>query len=258
MSAGASILCVAQNGLSFVEFCATRRIMAKLPALISALDLTSYRERSTIEHIARVVREAALIPTTKRGPGAADMGVREAANLLLGVAASDIPRAAPETITSLRALSRWGKDYPDRWSPAVFAGVREAVDFGSAMEALIGDAASIAVYGRQCVNTCGHPADVDFIKLSPEIVALDEKYNIRVKMTPHLRMATIDLPYMQDGYMVTKVMEYNDAGSRVFDRDPFQYGRIKTRVEIGLVPIFKLWAALNGMPHANGPTELSL
>ena len=52
--------------------------MAKLPALVDALAAADYRSRATIDQIARVVREAGYIPTTKRGSGAADGLFRKA------------------------------------------------------------------------------------------------------------------------------------------------------------------------------------
>jgi hypothetical protein len=42
------------------------------------------RDRTTREHIARVICEAGHMPTTRQGSDAAEMEFREAANLLIG------------------------------------------------------------------------------------------------------------------------------------------------------------------------------
>jgi hypothetical protein len=239
--------------------------MAKLPALISALDLTSQRERSTIEHIARVIREAGFIPTTKRGPGASDMGGREATNLLLAVAASDLPKDAPLTVDSLRNMKAAWKIYPDDGLPDVVAGVHEAKNFGEAIEALIANAAKIAAFGRDYVIEKNDQGEIDFIKLPPEIVTVDEMYQMYIEIDSLPFGAEIIFPYFKNGIAVQKkwgfssgILELNSKSQEGSPFDPFRYGRIKTVRRIGLVPIFKLWAALNGLPHANGPTELSL
>lgn len=239
--------------------------MAKLPALISALDLTSQRERSTIEHIARVIREAGFIPTTKRGPGASDMGAREAANLLLAVAGSDLPKDAPIAVDSLRSLERLGRSYPDDGIPEVFAGVHAATDFGTAVEALIDNAARISAFGRDFIIKKNNHHDLEFIKLPPEIVTVDELYRLKIEINLLHLSAKITAPYFQGRSPVERTWEFWSVYSHQNLKplpgppfDPFIYGRIQTIKKIGLVPIFKLWAAVNDLPHANGPTELSL
>lgn len=247
------------------QFCVVHTIMAKLPSLISALDLTSQRERPTIEHIARVIREAGLIPTTKRGPGASDMGVKEAANLLLAVTVSELPKDAPLAVDTLRNLKRTWKNYPDDGIPDVFAGVHEALDFGEAIEALIANAAKIAAYGRDYIINKNDEGEIDFIKLPPEIVTLDEIYQMYVEIDSLPFGATVVVPFMKNGIPVVRKWDFSsgllDLKSKALQGtpfNPFRYGRIRTIRRIGLVPIFKLWAALNELPHANGPTELSL
>lgn len=59
--------------------------VARLPALVDAFCEIDERPRGSIDHVARVVREAGLIQTTKRGRGAADMTAEDAAWLLLGL-----------------------------------------------------------------------------------------------------------------------------------------------------------------------------
>ncbi|SCW34305.1 hypothetical protein [Ancylobacter rudongensis] len=75
--------------------------MAKLPALVDALAKHDPRGLSTVKNYARIVREAGLLPTTKRGNGASDMGEGEVAKLLLGLAEVANVRKAPRAIEVL-------------------------------------------------------------------------------------------------------------------------------------------------------------
>src|SRR5215213_6306434 len=59
---------------------------------------------ATIDHIARVIREADYIPTTKRGSGAAEMTAQEAVNLLLAANGADTPSDGPAAIDRFRSL----------------------------------------------------------------------------------------------------------------------------------------------------------
>lgn len=58
--------------------------MARLPALVDAVAAIDDRPRGAVDHVARAVREAGLIQTTKRGRGASEMMARDAAALILG------------------------------------------------------------------------------------------------------------------------------------------------------------------------------
>jgi hypothetical protein len=110
--------------------------MAKLPALVSALEAVDGRERATIEHVARVVREAGFIPTTKRGSGAAEMTAREAVNLFLGLNGADAPRDALLAIERFRSLRLQYAD-PEHPEHEPFRAIAAAETFGEAMEALL-------------------------------------------------------------------------------------------------------------------------
>lgn len=63
--------------------------MARFPALVDALARVDGRDRGVLDHMAREIREAGLIQTTKRGRGSADMTSLDAAHLILGVYGSD-------------------------------------------------------------------------------------------------------------------------------------------------------------------------
>lgn len=126
--------------------------MAKLPALVSALAEADGRERPTIDHIARVIREAGYIPTGKRGVGAAEMDIRSAANLLIASAVSEVPKDSPTEIDRFRSLrkhtSSWEGDTTvdadgtyrvdvNGLPPSPFDRIVEQNNFGAAFEELI-------------------------------------------------------------------------------------------------------------------------
>lgn len=77
--------------------------MARLPALIDALTRCDDRPRGTIDHIARTMREAGLIQTTKRGRGAAEMTPLDAAALVLGL--YGLAEASPDAIAKVQILA---------------------------------------------------------------------------------------------------------------------------------------------------------
>jgi hypothetical protein len=111
--------------------------MARLPQLIDAVSKTSGRDRSSVEHWARAIREAGLITTTKRGVGAAEMTTRDAANLLIGLCGADTPRDAAKAVHEFRSLKVFAP-----WSESgeffdVYERIKAAPDFGVAIEELI-------------------------------------------------------------------------------------------------------------------------
>lgn len=111
----------------------------KLPGLVKVLAEGDERGEATLNHIARVIREAGHLPTTKRGPGASDMGAREAANLLIGASGSDIPANAAVAVAQYRplTLSTAGYKRRDLEGSAWWSRVKAAPNFGEALEALI-------------------------------------------------------------------------------------------------------------------------
>jgi hypothetical protein len=114
--------------------------MAKLPALVRALLPLDGREYPTLDLIARTVREAGLISTTKRGSGASEMTARDAANLLIGMHAVQSPKLAAHAVVQFRPLRRLAR--PDGEADALPNGtghkaIRDAETFGEALDALI-------------------------------------------------------------------------------------------------------------------------
>ena len=109
--------------------------MATLPALVSALAPVDGRERKSIDHVARVIREAGYMPTAGRGGAAAEMDASAAVNLLLGLNCADAPKDAPSAVGLMRKLEpmvhKTSGDLPEVFRAA------EAADFGEALETLI-------------------------------------------------------------------------------------------------------------------------
>jgi hypothetical protein len=78
--------------------------MATLTELIDTIAAVEGLERSTVNLIARYVREAGLITTGGRGTSAATMSLTDAANLLIGVNATTTAADAPKTVSAYREL----------------------------------------------------------------------------------------------------------------------------------------------------------
>lgn len=120
--------------------------MAKLPALITAIAEVDGRDRKSVEHIGRTIREAGYIPTGKRGSGAAEMTAREAANFIIALNGADTPKDGPITIDRFRSLRQWFSGTADDFKAQVASfekqpeALQNAADcrtFGDAIEALI-------------------------------------------------------------------------------------------------------------------------
>jgi hypothetical protein len=79
--------------------------MATLPNLVDAISTCDGRDRASIAHVARVVREAGYIVNGPRGSGAPDMDMKSAANLLIALNGCDFPKEAPLAIDRFRSLA---------------------------------------------------------------------------------------------------------------------------------------------------------
>lgn len=114
--------------------------MAKLPKLIEALAAVDERPRATLEYIARIIREGGELPTTKRGSGASDMTLREAANLLIGVSVAEAaPKDAAALVGQYRTLSVQAYSQPVEESliKTLANHISASQNFGEALERLI-------------------------------------------------------------------------------------------------------------------------
>lgn len=127
--------------------------MAKLPSLVTALAEMDGRDRQSVEHIGRTIREAGYIPTGKRGSGAAEMTEREAANFIIALNGADTPKECPLAIDRFRSLRQFYKgtskdfrDYVDSFEgqPEAMQAVADSRTFGEALEGLIDGVPSLA------------------------------------------------------------------------------------------------------------------
>jgi hypothetical protein len=132
--------------------------LVRLPALIDAYAAFDGRDRATIKHIARVIREGGLIPTTKRGSGASKMAEREVVNLLLGANGTEAAAEAALAAERLRTLRRstytlklpkdlkegWESEWAKFWQKFLSIG-----SFGDALEWIVCNAEQIAIFIRQ-------------------------------------------------------------------------------------------------------------
>src|ERR1700704_3688635 len=85
--------------------------MTTLSELVNTIAKVEGIDPATVTLIARSVREAGFITTGGRGPSAARMTYRDAANLIIAVNASPTAREAPHTVQVYRALESWSRSF---------------------------------------------------------------------------------------------------------------------------------------------------
>ena len=117
--------------------------MARLPAFVDALARTDReRDRSTIDSIARTVREDGLLPTISSGRGAAHLTAENVADLLIAVHAV-APRAkASQAARQIRSLRR--ETSSSKGKNGFYKSLGDADTFGDALVVLIEQAAAIS------------------------------------------------------------------------------------------------------------------
>lgn len=92
-------------GLTATDLTCTQMGMARLSELVAATAGALNLEERTLSMCARHLREAGLIKQKGRGPSAAQMEPTDAANLLLGIMASDALQHAPENVRRARKVT---------------------------------------------------------------------------------------------------------------------------------------------------------
>ncbi len=222
--------------------------MAKLPALVSALAECDDRDRSTLDHIARVIREAGLIPTTKRGSGASDMTVREAANLLIGASTAEHPKSAAMVVPLYRSLIGQNLS-PNDEQRGVFARISEARTFGDALETLIEGAPEVLASSFQYVDDAyGGNHTAEQLRLLKAMVLRGDLAAVEVifsRPTPYAEMRVVTRPAGQER------LQYH--WRFMVDADLFMQGFYTDRrrdrtstVTVGLRTLLALFAAVKG------------
>jgi len=142
--------------------------MAKLPALVTALSEVDGRDRKTVDHIARTIRERGYITTGKRGGGAVDMTAHEAANLLIALNGADAPKDGPTAIDRFRSLRQQffgtAKDIRERIDSydrhiKPIQDVMDVDTFGEAFDSLIEDVPELVAALRSYVHNAYNDID---------------------------------------------------------------------------------------------------
>lgn len=126
--------------------------MATLPNMVTAFAETDGRERKTIEHIARLIRERGYIPNGKRGGGAPQMTTPAATNLTIALCGCDTPVEAPLAIDRFRSLrsTHISRDYTGNLK--VLKLISECETFGEALEILIEGTLEIVLAVHQYIR----------------------------------------------------------------------------------------------------------
>jgi hypothetical protein len=159
--------------------------MATLSMLVDVVARLEGFEFSTVNQIAREIREAGLIKTGGRGNSAAQMSFTDAANLLIAVNTSSAVREAPRSVERYRALKHWSIDI--RKPPRAFA------VFGDAFE--------------QLLEAVAHQAlPKNFLRrvVPPEVVEAFAKKDVSLKLT-FLK------PYPEVGLSIARRAMYQPA-----------------------------------------------
>lgn len=124
--------------------------MARLPALVEALAEVDLRSHATLNHIARLVRDAGEITSTKRGAGGAKMEYRDAATLLMAACGDINPLGAVAAAKRMQALEPIPADAVRAMQredlPAHFDWLREPTSFAATLTRLIEHAPQLVTW----------------------------------------------------------------------------------------------------------------
>jgi hypothetical protein len=183
--------------------------MTTLSELVNTIAKVEGIDPATVTLIARSVREAGLITTGGRGPSAARMTYRDAANLIIAVNASPTAREAPHTVQVYRALESWSRSF-------TYAGQKAERpkllgQFGDALETLI---EAVAI-GKLPDVYLGMPLD----KLIVEEFASS---HIEIELTFHKPLPSASLafttPRLHEPFSLNRLHSFRQLGpSKTFD-----------------------------------------
>ncbi len=227
--------------------------MGKLPALVSALASVDGRERASVDHVARTIRERGYITTGKRGGGAANMVAREAANLLIALNGADSPKEAGVAIDRFRSLRQMYagsasvlKARIDNYDslPKPLQDVMDTHTFGEALDALIDGvpdlAAAFYIVARNAFERTIEQTD-------RELASMIRLGFFGLEVTFERYAASIEL-YSMNGstrwtqFSATYVKDMDRLESGFYGSD---WPDRKVRVTIGFYTLLTLWQALN-------------
>lgn len=235
--------------------------MTRLPGLVSALAVADNREQATLDHIARVIREAGMIPTTKRGVGASSMTAREAALLLIGANASEAPKDAATAAEYYRLLL--GRNYHRVGDlEGIYARIDEAANFGDAIEVLISGVPEIvASLAGYIDDAYGESHTTEQLGELKRLLLHGELAGVEVVFSKPFPFATIRIVCWPAGQQQVQYEWRYFVNAELLNDYPrvFNGGSDrKVSVTIGLPTLLSLYRALNpeadevedAMPHS--------
>lgn len=249
--------------------------MAKLPALVTEVAKIDGRPRETVEHIARVIRERGYIATGKRGGGAAEMTIRDAANLLLALNGADVPKDGPLAIDRFRSLLQFVTMPPGKGSrtqlglyesyPNTIRDILNVRTFGEAMDSLIenvpGMVASFRQYHHRKIKDIdfenhGRIRDIDPKDLDKTFYSSLRLRHFGLDVTLARYAVMIEVYTTKEG---EKIVEFVTSFIQDHDKEPSFYGNSwrdrDIEVTIGAPTLIATWLALNpdqslpALPH---------
>jgi hypothetical protein len=227
--------------------------MAKLPSIVTAIAEVDGRDRPSVDHVARTIRERGYISTGKRGGGAADVQPHEVANLLIALNGADSAKEGPLAIDRFRSLRQMyagtSADFKRRLAaydelPKPLQDVMDVHTFGEALDALIEGVPDLAASFRQYVAVA--------YEFPPEKAEAQVGSMIRLSL---LGLAVTFSRYAGKIEMFTmngseRRVEFEAAFIKDTDRlDSGFYGNDwpdrSVRVTIGFYTLARAWQALN-------------
>jgi hypothetical protein len=222
--------------------------MAKLPTLIAKLAPLDGRSMETVAHVARVIRERGLMTTTKRGVGAAEMTVRDAANLLIALNGAQVPKDAPDAVEHYRSFSRVSRHASQPEYPELMHQAFNASTFGDALEKLIETVPLIveAVRGRHNQFYSEQKWDYDDTDAQDFLLALrsaDCGVEVSFKKT-YATIAVYDKDEFDDrqNYILSSFVLNRKRSRSSYQQ---QWADRAVIVNVGLLTLMALWFALH-------------
>ena len=195
--------------------------MVRLPALITEYARLDGRPRSTIAWYARLAREAGKLPTTKRGLGAAHMGIREAVNLILACNGVEDPKQGADAVDRIRSYKGFPYDFD--FEELEDDGMREIglePTFGKALEELI-----------RCTPYLFKIFD-EGLSLTHPSLSKNDRFNI-IKKTSCVKI--------EDGYAIIKIgsRSFNHYDSELYKKNSLMVGYYDELKPISDIDILK-------------------
>ena len=247
--------------------------MARLPALVDALAEVDLRGHATLHHIARLVRDAGEITSTKRGAGGAKMEYRDAATLLMAACGDINPLGALAAAKRLQMLEPIPADAMRTMQredlPAHFEWLREPTNFATTLTRLIENAPPVAAweaaYFSEGLAVVAEGASEAQFSVTRAIRRFAQS-GFRPGLSKPVRVifyapgvaAEIHLGWVWDDLSETDAFHEYYAPSNPSEH--LEAGRAQTPdvmfpVEIGVRTLLALHHAVNQKPRTRGPAK---